>query len=323
MAWLQLRLQTDAETAEALSAYLHLLDAAAVTLQDAADQPLFEPALNTTPLWAATWVIALFTENTDPDKIVAFIHKQFSSSNIIYYPVELLEDQVWERAWLEHFRPMCFGQRLWICPSTSTPPDPGAVNIILDPGLAFGTGTHATTALCLTWLDANAHLIKNKTIVDYGCGSGILAIAALKLGAAAVWAVDHDPQALEATRDNAQRNQLDLNKLHVVSSTEFLSISQHEPFLTVTQREQFLAVTQQLPALDVVDIVIANILAQPLLELAPLFAKLLSLHGIVVLSGILEQQVAAITTTYQQWFTINDDDVAIRDEWVRVVGKRH
>jgi ribosomal protein L11 methyltransferase len=279
--------------------------------------------LNTTPLWKQTEIIALFPEKTDIQKIINFlqeqIQKEFINSNnknpshdrkgvgidnayplayargsdsLITYQVELLEDQNWERAWLEHFKPMRFGQRLWICPSTEIPPDPTAVNIILDPGLAFGTGTHPTTALCLEWLDQNN--IQNKTVIDYGCGSGILAIAALKLGAKEVWAIDYDPQALEATQENARRNDIDQNKLHVIFPEKVPTVK--------------------------IDILLANILANPLIELAPRFAELIKPHGHLVLSGILENQITAITEAYQEWFQIMP--VIEQEGWVRIEGIR-
>jgi ribosomal protein L11 methyltransferase len=304
MAWLQLHIKTDPENAETLNALLNLLGAVAVTLQDAADEPILEPALNTTPLWSHTEIIALFPEKIDINKVVEFLKKQITPPSPGFatlsrqrergqqdnfdYQIDLLEDKNWERAWLEHFKPMCFGKRLWICPSTQTPPNPNAVNIILDPGLAFGTGTHPTTALCLEWLDAND--VKNKTVIDYGCGSGILAIAALKLGAQEAWAIDYDPQALEATLENAKRNNINLDKLHIL-------LPEQTPNITA-------------------DILLANILANPLIELAPHFTTLLKPNGQIVLSGILENQTEMVTRAYQDNF--QNLSISTRDEWVRI-----
>jgi len=290
MVFLQLKIQTTSEDVEALSAFLHLLGAAAVTLQDSADQPVLEPAPDTTPLWSQTTVVALFAEKTDLNSILNFLFKQFNTE--FNYSVELLEDQDWERAWLKDFHAMRFGQRLWVCPSTETPPDANAVNIILDPGLAFGTGTHPTTALCLEWLDA--HPPRNELVIDYGCGSGILAIAALKLGAQKVWAVDYDPQALEATQINAERNQLDLSALSIL-------------------------LPSQLPSLQV-DTLIANILARPLIELAPHFATLVKPGGNLVLAGILENQQEKVINVYKGNFKVIETHT--RENWLRMVAQR-
>jgi ribosomal protein L11 methyltransferase len=193
---------------------------------------------------------------------------------------------------MERFKPLCFGPRLWICPSWLPIPDPEAVNILLDPGLAFGTGTHPTTALCLEWL-ANTNL-NQAQIIDYGCGSGILAIAALKLGAAGAIAVDHDPQALLAARENATRNA-------VAPYLQTLSPSE----LTETRA----------------DFLIANILADPLLELAPCFARLVSPGGRLALSGITQDQVQQLAQAYNYWFTF--DIPAVRENWALLTGYRH
>jgi len=292
MPWLQLNIQTTAEYTDSINTYLNLLGAVAITLQDAADQPLLEPELNTTPLWDQVNILSLFNPDISIDKIIAFIKTQLSNNAIRSYHTELLAEKNWERAWLKDFHAMKFGKNLWICPSVETPVDPNAVNIILDPGLAFGTGTHPTTALCLEWLDANPP--QNQTVIDYGCGSGILAIAALKLGAQEVWAIDHDEQALIATRDNAERNQINLNQLQI-------------------------ALPKQLPKLQA-DLLIANIIANPLIELAPYFAQLIKPHGKIVLSGILKSQTDDIKQAYAEWFTIKN--IAEKDEWIRIEGVR-
>jgi ribosomal protein L11 methyltransferase len=277
MAWLQLTIETTVQHAEAVSDVLSEAGALAVTLQDAADQPLFEPEPETTPLWDKVRVVGLFDAEHDMQAVC----KQLTQYRP--YRLEPLEDKDWNRAWMEHFHPMRFGEHVWICPSWCEPPDPKAVNILLDPGLAFGTGTHPTTALCLTWLDA--HPPRHQRVIDYGCGSGILAIAALKLGAEHVLAIDHDPQALTATQDNAMRNQI---------APEALTVSlpiPHPAPLPEGEGEE--------PS---VDYLLANILAQPLLDLAPLFATLVRPNGKIVLSGILETQVDAVRSRYQTWF---------------------
>ena len=191
--------------------------------------------------------------------------------------VELLEDKDWVREWMDHFHPMQFGERLWICPSWRDVPNPDAVNVMLDPGLAFGTGTHPTTALCLQWLDGLD--LAGKTVVDFGCGSGILGIAALKLGAARVIGIDIDPQAIQASRDNAERNGV---------------ADQIELYLPADQPQDVEA-----------DVVVANILAGPLRELAPLIAGHGKAGSLMALSGVLESQAPELETIYGQWFEMD------------------
>jgi len=292
MAWLQLKIQTTNQYVEQINTFLVLFDAVAVTYSDAADQPILEPDLGSTPLWEQIWISCLFAEDAEGNKIVNFIKAQTDPEAILQYSLEVVADQNWERAWLDDFKPMQFGDNLWVCPSVYDPPDPNAINIILDPGLAFGTGTHPTTALCLEWLAKNPP--KNQLVVDYGCGSGILAIAALKLGAKEVWAVDHDEQALDATNDNAQRNQIDLTQLKT-------------------------CLPEQTPALQA-DLLIANIIANPLMELAPHFADLIKPKGQIVLSGILATQVAEVNTVYAEWFTMGP--AVQQEDWVRLEGVR-
>lgn len=290
MPWLQLKIQTSRTHVETINQFLNLFDAVAITLQDAADQPLLEPDLGTTPLWDAVWIVSLFPNTIDGKKIIEFIQQQLPPGSILNYQIEQITDQNWERAWLDNFKPMHFGHSLWVCPSVIDPPDPNAVNIILDPGLAFGTGTHPTTALCLEWLAENPPL--DKVVIDYGCGSGILAIAALKLGAKKVYAVDHDEQALEATLENAKRNQINLKHLDI-------------------------CFPQQLPSIKA-DIILANILAKPLMELAPTFSNLLKKNGKIILSGILNDQVDEVKNSYHQYFKI--DSVIEKENWARITA---
>jgi ribosomal protein L11 methyltransferase len=229
---------------------------------------------------------ALFDAGTDADALRA----SFPAATF-----EHIADRAWEREWLKDFRPMRFGQRLWICPGGQRPQlASSAVQpclIELDPGLAFGTGTHPTTALCLEWLDAAR--LQGRFVVDYGCGSGVLAIAALKLGARAALAIDIDPQALIATRDNAVRNGV----------ADLLTVS--------GPREG-----QQAPA----DVLLANILAEPLLELAPAFAERVAAGGSVVLSGILQGQTAPVASRYAAWFDMRP--ATVRDDWALLYGVR-
>jgi ribosomal protein L11 methyltransferase len=288
MTWLQLIFNTEIDHVESLSDALTTAGAVAVTLQDAGEQPLYEPAVNTTPLWQQTRVIGLFSGDINPQSL----HSELQSllSPLPPYQSDWLAEQDWNRAWMVDFHPMVFGERLWICPSWQTPPEPQAINVFLDPGLAFGSGTHPTTALCLEWL-AQQQNLAGKTVLDYGCGSGILAIAAAKLGADLVWAVDHDPQALQATEDNAKKNQVAL-----------------QTFLP-----------EALPELQA-DILLANILAKPLIELVPAFITHLKSSGWLILSGILQPQISEVTNAYRSTFMIRE--VIECEGWMRLVGQK-
>jgi ribosomal protein L11 methyltransferase len=290
MSWLQLRIITTREKTEAIEDALLAAGAVSVTMEDNADQPILEPALGETPLWNDTRVTGLFTADTDTTQATVIATAELGES-LPNYRWEILEDKDWERAWMDNFHPMQFGNRLWICPSWKQPPEPDAANLMLDPGLAFGTGTHPTTALCLRWLDAND--LADKVVIDYGCGSGILGIAALLLGAKQVIAIDNDPQALIATIDNAERNHIDPSK-----------ISTHLP--------------NQIPTNIQADIMLANILAGPLAELSPAISSLTKPSGLIALSGILSNQAQALTDCYQQWFDIAP--IATEQDWVRITG---
>lgn len=267
------------------------LGASAVTIIDAEDQPLFEPPVGTTPLWDNTIVTGLFAADTEAESLAEQIKSQLGDTPMPEWKAEILEDQDWTRIWMDSFKPMRFGQQLWICPSTYEPPEPEAINIRLDPGLAFGTGTHPTTAMCLTWLDEFPPL--DKTVIDYGCGSGILALAAGKLGANTLWGVDNDPQALLATRSNSEQNGL-------------------SDLVQTCLPEQF-------PGMQA-DLLLANILAGPLHDLVSRFASLIKPGGQLVLSGLLDNQAEAIIQTYQEWF-----DISLyrqQEEWVCLHGAR-
>lgn len=290
MAWLRITLDCASHDPDLLSELLSAAGAEAVTFEDAADQAVLEPLPGETRLWRHTQVSGLFAADADSAVIIDNLRHAVGDPTL-QPTVTTVEDQNWERAWMDRFEPLLFGRRLWVCPHWRTPPKPEDVIVMLDPGLAFGTGTHPTTALCLEWLDG--HDIHNKTVIDYGCGSGILAIAAAKLGARQVWAVDYDPQALTATANNAEANAVSLQ------------ISLHEP--------------DSLPEMKV-DILLANILAGPLLELAPRIAQLVRPGGQVVLSGILAEQAPAVMEKYQVWF--NMEPTATREEWVRLSGQR-
>ena len=288
MAWIQLIFTSSPQQAESLSDALSECGAAAVTFQDNADQPIYEPTIGETPLWSATSVIALFDAETDTEALLTALRSQIGE--LPDHRIEAVEDKDWEREWMENFKPICFGEKLWIVPSWHEPPQPDAVNILLDPGLAFGTGTHPTTALCLQWLDKAD--LTGKTVIDYGCGSGILAIAAALLGANKVIGVDTDPQALEATQANAQRN-------GVIIETY---LPQHCPTVEC-------------------DLLLANILAGPLMELMPRFVELTRPDTQLVLSGILDVQADTVSQHYQAEFEM--DNAVVLEEWVRLSGVRH
>lgn len=291
MPWIQIRINATAKTADKVSNMLLGRGAQAVTFMDAKDVPVYEPMPGETPLWGETEVMGLFDAETDPAPTIAFFQQIFGED--VGYKVELLEDKDWVREWMDHFHPMQFGERLWICPSWRDVPNPGAVNVMLDPGLAFGTGTHPTTALCLQWLDGLD--LAGKTVVDFGCGSGILGIAALKLGAARVIGIDIDPQAIQASRDNAMRNGV---------------ADQIELYLPADQPQGVEA-----------DVVVANILAGPLRELAPLIAGHGKPGSLMALSGVLESQAQELELIYGQWFDM--DPTAVKEEWCRLSGRKH
>lgn len=290
MPWIQIRINATAKTADKVSNMLLGRGAQAVTFMDAKDVPVYEPMPGETPLWGETEVMGLFDAETDPAPTIAFFQQIFGED--VGYKVEQLEDKDWVREWMDHFRPMQFGERLWICPSWRDVPNPDAVNVMLDPGLAFGTGTHPTTALCLQWLDGLD--LAGKTVVDFGCGSGILGIAALKLGAARVIGIDIDPQAIQASRDNAERNGV---------------ADQIELYLPADQPQDVEA-----------DVVVANILAGPLRELAPLIAGHGKAGSLMALSGVLESQAPELETIYGQWFEM--DPTAVKEEWCRLSGRK-
>ncbi|MCW8956764.1 MAG: 50S ribosomal protein L11 methyltransferase [Gammaproteobacteria bacterium] len=287
MPWIQLTLATtQADNDKAEQA---LLDAGAlsVTLRDAEDNPVLEPAPGETPLWDKIILTGLFEADINTQQLRQQIHQSLGDEISLH--IDALEDKDWVRAWMDNYKPMQFGQRLWVCPRHLQPPDPSAVNLMLDPGLAFGTGTHPTTALCLQWLDSIN--LKHLDILDYGCGSGILAIAALLLGASHCDGVDIDPQALLASMDNATANQV----------ADQLSVFQPEQLTDKTY-----------------DVVMANILAGPLVELAPALAAYTKPGGRIVLSGILQTQADAIMNAYRQWFEL--EQPVFDEDWVRISG---
>lgn len=292
MPWIQIKINSTGENAETLSDALMEVGAVSVTFQDTHDNPVYEPLPGETLLWGDTDVIGLFDAETEMSDVVAELSQHPLLGSAFRHKIEQIEDKDWEREWMDNFHPMRFGERLWICPSWRDVPDPDAVNVMLDPGLAFGTGTHPTTSMCLTWLDGLD--LQGKTVIDFGCGSGILAIAALKLGAAQAIGIDIDPQAIQASRDNAERNGV----------SERLAL-----YLPHQQPENLQA-----------DVVVANILAGPLRELAPLISVLPKAGGHLGLSGVLASQAESVCEAYAERFEL--DAVAEKEEWCRITGVR-
>ncbi|MGG2141157.1 50S ribosomal protein L11 methyltransferase [Symbiopectobacterium sp. RP] len=290
MPWIQLKINTTGEQAEQLGDALIESGAVSVTFQDTHDTPVFEPLPGEARLWGDTDVIGLYDAETEMPDVIAQLEQEPLLGAGFRHKIEQLEDKDWEREWMDNFHPMQFGKRLWIYPSWRDIPDPNAVDVMLDPGLAFGTGTHPTTSLCLQWLDSLD--LAGKTVIDFGCGSGILAIAALKLGAAQAIGIDIDPQAIQASRDNAQRNG--------VSERLALYLPKDQP--------------NDLSA----DVVVANILAGPLRELSPLISTLPKAGGHLGLSGILASQAENVAAAYTDLFDL--DPTVEKEEWCRITG---
>lgn len=291
MTWQQLTLTCTPDQLEILEAYLLNEGSVAITLLDAKDQPIFEPDPGTLPLWTHLKVQALF-EN-DIDLVFIKQHCKVYTKADTEIEIQTIEDQPWERAWLDYFKPMHFGNDLWICPSEYTPPNPNGKNILLDPGLAFGTGTHPTTQMCLQWLAQQQ--LKDKVVLDYGCGSGILAIAAFKMGSRAIDCVDIDPQALTATQSNANQNNI---------------ASEMHTFLP-----------EHLPSHHIYDLIMANILQGPLLKLAPILSQKLKQGGTLLLSGLLAEQVEEVKNAYDQ-YAIQLTVWKQVEEWVSLLGQK-
>lgn len=290
---LEFHITTSANHADDLSAQLYLLGAVAVSLQDSANQPIYEPLPGEIIIWQQVTIVALFVEVDSLALIKTYLTQRQEEGMLSDFKMIAVPQQDWVGNTLKSFQALQFGNRLWICPSWQKPPMPEAINVLLDPGLAFGTGTHPTTALCLAWLDEN--IKGQETIIDYGCGSGILSMAALKLGAVSVTAVDHDNQALTACKKNAELNQISEARVQIC-----------EP--------------EKLPR-QKVDILLANILATPLISLAAKFAELVKPGGRIVLSGILVEQIAAVNAAYESDFTMGSP--AISNEWARLDGIRN
>lgn len=285
MPFYELTVQVAQKQVELIDSMLSEAGAVGVTYVDAKDAPIYEPKPGEMPLWQDIKLIALFDQEETLQKASLILEQSYPALQQLKTQ---LKDQVWERVWMAHFKPICFGDNSWVIPDGYEVVDPGAVNLILDPGLAFGTGTHETTALCLRWLDQ--HDVKGKKLVDFGCGSGILAVMALLQGAKQVICVDIDDQAIQATRQNAEKNGVAAG-IQVVSPENVHTIKNQHGIL-------------------------ANILAEPLLAYCDDFYQMLKPGGFIVLSGILETQKQMICEKYASRFI--DIECEIEQDWVRV-----
>lgn len=292
MTWKQLIITTSPASSEYISDILLVAGAVSVSFLDAGDQPIYASSTEEVPLWDDVQVQAIFSDEIDLQQLVTLLKNDPEITSPFRHEIQEFVDQDWSKSWLNHFQPMCFGEKFWITSSAHPEPQDNLPKIKLDPGLAFGTGTHPTTYLCLQWLAE--HMQGGETVIDYGCGSGILALAAAKLGAKCVYAIDNDPQAVQASEMNARANQISSQTLHV-------------------------GLPDQLPAIKA-DILIANILANPLMVLAPLFAEHVKSKGKIVLSGILEPQSAEIIAAYKPWFYLST--IVQKEEWVLISGER-
>ena len=291
MDWLQISFQIEKSQADLISEVLTGLGSLSITYSDTLDDAIYEPPVGQTPLWDNVTVNALFSTDVNQEDIKASI---FEICNVNALTSFILKDRVWEDECKKDFHSMKFGENLWVCPSWESqaelPSD--AIVINMDPGLAFGTGSHQTTSLCLEYLDNNPP--KNIDVIDFGCGTGILAIAAAKLGASRVLAIDNDPQAIISSKDNVINNQCEsiIKTIHSEDEIDFVGC----------------------------DLLIANILTNPLIKLAPTFAALVNPDGELLLSGILKKQVDRVVGCYSEYFT--NLEVSNIDEWYRVTGTR-
>ena len=296
MAWQQLKVQVRSDQIEPLEQLLLDYGGLSISYLDAEDQAVFQKVPGSTPLWDRVDLVCLFEKEANLDGLLFLLHQHPAIEEKGSLTLEVLEDQAWERSWMSDFKAMQFGERLWVCPSWQEPPDPNAINIMLDPGLAFGSGSHATTSMCLQWLEQNTR--DDSLVIDYGCGSGILAIAAALLGAPRVIAVDNDPQAITATIENAKRNHIP------------------EGVIETYLPEQLPGDRTSLRA----DILVANILAEPLVQLAENLSHLVKPQGHIALSGLLAEQADGLLEHYSSWFEM--DVVVLSEEWARLSGIR-
>ena len=296
MAWQQLRVRVRSDQIEPLEQLILDYGGLSISYLDAEDQPVFQKEPGSTQLWDLVDMSCLFEKEINLDKLLLLLQQHPAIEDKESLTLKTLEDQVWERSWMSDFKAMQFGERLWVCPSWQKPPEPNAVNIMLDPGLAFGSGSHATTSMCLQWLEKNIR--DDIKVIDYGCGSGILAIAAALLGATQVIAVDNDPQAITATIENAKRNNIPEGVI--------------ETYLPDQLPDD--------PAALLSDILVANILAEPLMQLAEDLSHLVKPQGQIALSGLLAEQADGLLEHYGFWFKM--DKAVMSEEWARLSGTR-
>lgn len=291
MPFLELHLRLRAEDQPKVEAAIEAQGSLAITLLDADDVPILEPGVGETPLWPDLVLTALFPAECDQLELLIALDPLIDAKILRTAKFAQVDDKDWTRVWMDGYQPMRFGRRLWIVPTTHEPPDPEAVNIRLDPGLAFGTGTHPTTALCLEWLDSLD--LTGKTVLDFGCGSGILAIAALKLGAAHAYGIDNDPQALLASQSNAQRNGV---------------------------QDRFTVLSDRSPAPPACDVLIANILLPPLLALKAMLAQGCKAGAPAAFSGMLAGQENDLIPAYKGLFEAFETKQM--GDWIRIAAKR-
>ena len=291
MDWQQISFEVQKSEVDLISEVLVGLGSLSITFKDAQDNDIYEPPVGTTPLWEKVTVAALFSSEMSKDYVEKTI---LEICDINISDASSLKDKVWEKECQKDFPAMQFGKKLWVCPSWDIKPELSTedVVIMMDPGLAFGTGTHQTTSLCLEYLDENPPV--NLDVIDFGCGTGILAIAAAKLKAKSVLAIDNDPQAVIASHENANKNHCNdvINAIHSMDQDNSSRC----------------------------DLLIANILANPIIELEPLFSEFLKSNGTILLSGIIKDQVKEVVSCYSQNFT--DIKLANKDEWYRISATR-
>lgn len=293
LPWPQVVLHVVNSQVDEFEELLFAAGAISVTFLDDKDQPVLEPAPGEVRLWDELQLVSLFPQGMAEADVQSTVCNLLKIEQLPKGSFSMIPDQQWERVWMDQFKPMKFGEKLWICPTHLDVVDPTAINLRLDPGLAFGTGTHATTALCLDWLDENAGMLANKKIVDFGCGSGVLAVAALLLGADKVLATDIDPQAIQASNDNALLNNV-AHRMDLVLTTDLVD--------------------------NQCDILLANILFQPLCELMGMFSGMMLSGATIVMSGVLKEQVPTLIEHYADNFDLHT--IEIRDGWARVSGER-
>ncbi len=289
MAWHQISVITNEQNAPKLADFFSDLGAVSVTYMDAEDEPVYEPGIGETKIWSNTQVIALYELTSEPALVKNLAIQKFQDAGLRSWLIEEIADQEWERAWMEYYHPMKFADKLWVCPTGQEQHEPGTVCLTLDPGLAFGTGTHPTTALCLEWIAS--HDLSGRVVIDYGCGSGILAVAALLLGAKEAHAIDIDPQAITATQSNALKNNVQ-DRIKCYLPEQFTNVE--------------------------AGVVLANILAKPLIELSGQISRLVAPSGQLVLSGILHEQAESVLAAYKA--TLNFKPLIQQEDWIRLDG---